>query len=144
MDSGVPLAPSFTATHPMMFTHFMGSNPSTFNNGMQNYDTQSMPWVSSHFPVDMPSTFPSSPWPTYTNTSIGSRGTMAPMPTSSFDMSHVPQPTFTVGGWNLPSYDLVLAMLLQEPILKWVLILLITPNPCILHPPCQFLRTLSP
>jgi hypothetical protein len=29
---------------------------------------------------------------------------MAPMPTSSFDMSHVPQPSFMMGGWNLPSY----------------------------------------
>jgi hypothetical protein len=29
---------------------------------------------------------------------------MALMPTSSFDMLHVPQPTFMVGGWNLPSY----------------------------------------
>jgi hypothetical protein len=38
------------------------------------------------------------------NPSIGSGGTMAPMPVSSFDMSHVPQPTFTTGGWNFPSY----------------------------------------
>jgi hypothetical protein len=38
------------------------------------------------------------------NPSIGPGGTMAPMPTSSFDMSHAPQPTFTVGGWNLPTY----------------------------------------
>jgi hypothetical protein len=29
---------------------------------------------------------------------------MAPIPTSSFDMSHVPQPTLTLGGWNFPSY----------------------------------------
>ena len=88
----------------MTFTHFMGGNPPAFHNGVQNYDTQSAPWVSSHFPIDMPSTFPSSPWPTYTNTSIGSGGTMTPLPTSLFDMSHVPQPTFIVGAWNLPSY----------------------------------------
>jgi hypothetical protein len=98
MDNGVPLDSPFTATHPMMFTHFMGSNPSSFNNGMQNYDTQSMPWVASNFPIDIPSTFLSSLWPTYMNTSIISGGTVAPMPTSSFDMSHVPQPTFTMGG----------------------------------------------
>jgi hypothetical protein len=104
MDSGVPFSPSFTATHPMMPTHFMGMNPSTFHNGMQNYDTQSTPWVSSHVPVDMPSPMQSSPWSTYMNPSIGSGGTMAPMPMSSFDMSHVPQPTLTTGGWNLPSY----------------------------------------
>jgi hypothetical protein len=91
----------------MMFTHFMGENPSSFHNGMQNYDTQSKPWVSSHFSVDMsnaPSTFPSSPWPNYMNPSIRSGGTMDPLPTSSFDVSHIPQPTLTVGGWNLPSY----------------------------------------
>jgi hypothetical protein len=29
---------------------------------------------------------------------------MAPMPMSSFDMSHVPQSDFMTGGWNLPSY----------------------------------------
>jgi hypothetical protein len=101
------VAPSFTTTPPMMFTHFMGMNPSTFHNGMHNYDTQSMPWVSNHFPIDMPnmpSPFPSSPWPTYMNPSFGSGGTMAPPSTSSFDRSHVPQPTLTVGGWNLPSY----------------------------------------
>jgi hypothetical protein len=109
MDSGVPIAPSFTATPPpMMFTHFMGTNPSAFHNGMQNYDTQSMPWVSNHFLVhisNVPSPFPSSPWPTYMNPSIGSEGTMAPLSTSSFDMSYVPQPTLTVGGWNIPSYE---------------------------------------
>jgi hypothetical protein len=33
------------------------------------------------------------------NPSIGHRGTVASMPTSSFDMSHVP-----MGGWNLPPY----------------------------------------
>jgi hypothetical protein len=107
MDSGVPLAPSFTATSPMTFTHFMGMNPSTFHNGMQNYDTQSMPWVSNHFPLDMPnmpSPFPSSPLPAYMNPSFGSGGMMTPLSTSSFDRSHVPQPTLTVGGWNLPSY----------------------------------------
>jgi hypothetical protein len=66
-----------------------------------------MPWVSSHFPIDMsivPSPFPSSPWPTYMNPSIGSGGNMTPLPTYLFDMIHVPQPTLTMGGWNLPSY----------------------------------------
>jgi hypothetical protein len=29
---------------------------------------------------------------------------MNPIPTSSFDMSHVPQPAFTTRGWNFPSY----------------------------------------
>jgi hypothetical protein len=104
MDSGVPSNPSFIATPPMMFTHFMGANPSTFYKCMQSYGTQSAPWGSSHFPVDMSSPFQTSPSSTYMNPSNGSRGTMALMPTSSFYMSHVPQPTFTVGGWNLPSY----------------------------------------
>jgi hypothetical protein len=104
MDSGVPLAPSFTVSYPMMPTQFMGMNPPVSYNGMQNFGTQSTPWVSSHSPIDMPSPLQSSPWSTYMNPSIGSGGTMAPMPTSSFDMSHVPQPSFTTGGWNLPSY----------------------------------------
>jgi hypothetical protein len=99
MDSGVSFAPSFTATHPMIPTHFMGTDPSAFHNGMQNYNTQSAPWVSSHFSVDMPSPVKSSPWPTYMNPSIGSGGTMALMPTSLFDITHVP-----MGGWNLPPY----------------------------------------
>jgi hypothetical protein len=38
------------------------------------------------------------------NPSFGSGGTMAPPSTSSFDRIHAPQPTLTVGGWNLPSY----------------------------------------
>jgi hypothetical protein len=107
MDSGVPLAPSFSATFPMTFTHFMGKNPSVFHNGMQNYDTQSMPWVSNQFPLDMPnmtSPFPSSPSPAYMNPSFGSSGMMAPLYMSSFDRIHIPQPTLIVGGWNLPSY----------------------------------------
>jgi hypothetical protein len=127
MDSGFPLAPSFNATYPMMPTHFMGMNPSAFHKGMQNYDTQSMPWVSSHSPIDMSSPLKSSPWSTYMNPSIGSGGTMAPMPTSSFDMSHVPQPDFTWEVGISPLTDPFLTMLFQEPILKWVLILLTIP-----------------
>jgi hypothetical protein len=53
---------------------------------------------------NMPSPFPSSPLPAYMNPSFGSGGMMTPLSTSSFDRSHVPQPTLTVGGWNLPSY----------------------------------------
>jgi hypothetical protein len=78
MDSGVPFSPSFTATPPMMF---MGENPSSFYNGMQNYGTQSMPWVSNHFShgmSDMSSHFPSSVSPPYANTSFGSGGMMPP------------------------------------------------------------------
>jgi hypothetical protein len=107
MDSGVPLAPSFNATSSMTFAHFMGMNPSVFHNGMKIYDTQSIPWVSNHFPLDipnMPSPFASSPSPTYMNPGFGSRGTMALFSTSSFDRSHISQLNLTVGGWNLPSY----------------------------------------
>jgi hypothetical protein len=53
---------------------------------------------------NMPSPFPSSPSPSYMNPSFGSGGMMPPFSTSSFDGSHIPQPTLTVGGWNLPSY----------------------------------------
>jgi hypothetical protein len=41
MDSGVPLAPSFTVAYPMMPTQFMGMNPLVSYNGMQNFGTQS-------------------------------------------------------------------------------------------------------
>ena len=99
MDSGVSFSLAFTATHPMMPTHFMGMDPSTFYNGMHNYNAQSTPWVPSHFYVDMPSPVQSYPGPTYINPNLGSGGTMAPMPTSSFDMSRAP-----MGGWNLPLY----------------------------------------
>jgi hypothetical protein len=90
MDNIVPLDPSFTATYPMMPTHFMGMNPHVSYNGMQNYDTQSAPWVSIQFFDDMPSPVQSSPWSTYMNPNIGSGGTTSPIPTSSFDMSNVP------------------------------------------------------
>jgi hypothetical protein len=66
-----------------------------------------MPWICNHFYIDMPnmpSPFPSSPQPTYVNPSFGFGGTMAPPSMYSFDRSHVPRPTLTVGGWNLPSY----------------------------------------
>jgi hypothetical protein len=76
------------------------------------------------------------------NPRIGSMGSMTPMPTS-FDMSHVPQPTLAMGGWN-PLTDPILAMFFQESVLRWVLIPLIKPHPCILRPPCQFLRILFP
>jgi hypothetical protein len=90
MDSGVPLVPSFTATSSMKFTHFMGINPFVFHNGMKNYDTQSMPWVSNHFPLNMP---------------IHSfEGMVAPLYAYSFERSLIPQPNLIVGGWNIPSY----------------------------------------
>jgi hypothetical protein len=115
MDSGVPLASSFSATSPMTFTYFTGMNSSSFHNGLLNYDTQSMSCISNHFPLDMlniASSFPSSPFPAYMNLSFGSGGTMAPLSTSSFDRSHVPQPTLIMGGWNLPSYESNLGLIL--------------------------------
>jgi hypothetical protein len=66
-----------------------------------------MPWVSNHFSFGMPnipSPFPSSPFPAYMNPSFGTGGMMTLLPQSSFDRIHVPQPTLTMGGWNLPSY----------------------------------------
>ena len=83
----------------MMPPHFMGAHPSVFYNGMHDYNAQSAPWVSSHFSVDMFSHMQPPTWSTYMNPSIGLGGTITPMPTSSFDMSHVP-----MGGWNLPPY----------------------------------------
>ena len=81
MNSGAPLAPLFTATPPMMSTHFMGMDPSTSHYGVQNYNTQSTPWVSNHFShgmSDMSSHFPSSVLPPYANTIFGSGGRMPP------------------------------------------------------------------
>ena len=101
MDSGVPFSPSFTSTQPMMPSHFMGMNPSGFHNGVHNYDTQSMPWVSNHFShgmSDMSSHLPTSISPPYVNTSFGSTSMMPPY-------SHILQTPHTVGGWNIPSYE---------------------------------------
>jgi hypothetical protein len=69
---------------------------------------------------------------------------MTLLSTSSFDRSHVPQPTLPVGVGISLLTDPVLAMIFWERVLKWVVILLITPRFCILCPPCQFLRTLFP
>jgi hypothetical protein len=70
------MAPSFDTTPPMMFTHFMGTDPFTSHYGMHNYNTQSTPWVSIHFShgiLDMSSHFPSS-----LNPNCGSGGMMPP------------------------------------------------------------------
>jgi hypothetical protein len=111
MDSGVPFSPSFTATHPpppMMSTHLMGMDLSASHYGMQNYGTQSMPWVSdhcSHGMSDMSSHLPSSVSAPYANTSFGSGGMMPPSYPSLFGGSHILQTPLTVGGWNIPSYE---------------------------------------
>jgi hypothetical protein len=147
MDSGVSLNPSFTATSSMTFTHFMGRNPSAFHNGMQNYETQSMPWVSNHFSLgipNMPSPFPSSPFPSYMNPSFGSDGMMACC--SRLHLIRV-MSLNQLSLWEVgisPLTDPILATLFQEPVLKWVIIILITPHLCILCPLCQFLQTLFP
>ena len=86
----------------------MGENPSAFYNGMQNYGTQSMPWVSNHFShcmYDMSLHLPSSVSPPYENMSFGSWRMMPPSYPSPFDGSHILQTPITVGGWNIPSYE---------------------------------------
>jgi hypothetical protein len=147
IDSGVLLTPSFSATSPMTFAHFMGKNPSVFRNGIQNHDTQSIPWVFNHLPLGMPniiSPFPSSPLPTYINPSFGSEGMMAPFYTSSFDGIHIPQLTLTVGGWNLPScgsnpgFTLPGASARMGSYSAYYTLLYI------LHPLCHFPRTIFP
>jgi hypothetical protein len=143
MDSGVPLTPSFTATSPMPFTHFKGTDTSVFYNGMKNYDTQSMPWVSNHFSngmLEMSSHFPSSASSPYVNPSCGSGGMLPPYSPFSFGGSHIPQTTLTVGVWNIPPTN----PLFQEQVLKWAVILLITLRPPILPLLCQFLRMIFP
>jgi hypothetical protein len=108
MDNGVPFSPSFTATPPMISTHFMGMDPSTSHYGMHNYNTQSTPWVSNNFShgmLDMSSHLTSYVSPPYVNTSFGFGGMMPPSYLSLFGRSHILQTTLTVGGWNLPSYE---------------------------------------
>jgi hypothetical protein len=107
MDSGVPLTPSFSATSPMVFAHLMGTNLSVFHNCMSNHDTKSIPWASnifSHGIPDMSSHFPFFVLSSYVNPSFRSGGMMPPYSPFSFGGSHIPQPTLTIGGWNLPSY----------------------------------------
>jgi hypothetical protein len=92
MNNGFPFAPSFTATPPMISTHFIRTDPSASHYGMKNYNTQSTPWVSNHFPhgmLDMSSHLPSSGSPPYADTSFGFGGLMPPSYPSSFGGSHI-------------------------------------------------------
>jgi hypothetical protein len=58
---------------------------------------------------------------------------MAQLPTYLFDMSHVPQPTFTMGGWNLPSYGSSPIYALLGANTQMGSYSTITPHLCILH-----------
>jgi hypothetical protein len=107
MDSGSPLTPSVNATHPMVFSHFMGTNQFVFPSGMSNHDTQPIPWASNHFyhgMPDMSSHFPSSVLSPYVNPIFGFGGMMPPYSPFLFGGSHIPQTNITVGGWNPSSY----------------------------------------
>jgi hypothetical protein len=53
--------------------------------------------------IDMSSHFPSSILSSYVNPSFGSCGMMPPYSPFSFGGIHIPQPTLTVGGCNIPS-----------------------------------------
>jgi hypothetical protein len=93
MDSAVPLTPSTSVTHTIVFSHFIGTNPHAFPSDMQNHNTQSAPWVSNHLSLGMPkmsSHLPSSPSSSYMNPSFGPGGMMPPFSTFSFDGSHIP------------------------------------------------------
>jgi hypothetical protein len=107
MVSGAPVSPLVGTTQLMVFAHSMGTNPFVFLSGTLNHDTQSIPWASNIFSPGMPDmslhllSSVSSP---YMNPSFGSAGMRPPYSPFSFGGSHIPQPTLTVGGWNLPSY----------------------------------------
>jgi hypothetical protein len=107
MDNGVPLTPLINATHPITFSHFMGTNFSMFLSGMKNHNTQSAPWASNNPSLHMPkmsSHFPSSCSSSYVNMIFGSRGMMPPFSPFPFDQSPIPQPNLIVGGWNSPPH----------------------------------------
>jgi hypothetical protein len=107
MVSGSPVTPSVSATQPMVYVNSMGTNPFVFPSGMSNHDTQPISWASNIFSLSMSgmsSYFPSTLSSPYVNPSFGSGGMMPPYSPFSFGGNHIPQPTLTVGGWNLPSY----------------------------------------
>jgi hypothetical protein len=77
---------------------FMGKNLVAFYNGIENYNTQSMPWASNHFThgmLDMSSHLPSSVSPPYANTSFGSGGMMPLSYPSPFGGIHILQTPLT-------------------------------------------------
>jgi hypothetical protein len=79
----------------------MEENSSSFYNGMQNYGTQPMPWVSnnfSHVMSDMYSHLPSYVSHPYVNTSFGSGGMMPPSYPSPFGGINILQTPLMVGG----------------------------------------------
>jgi hypothetical protein len=41
------VTPSIGITHPMVFSHSMGTNPFVFLSGMSNHDTQPILWDSN-------------------------------------------------------------------------------------------------
>jgi hypothetical protein len=106
MDSGVPLAPSFTATPPMMFPLISWGQILLFF--IMVCRTMALSQCLGSLVilmVDMSSHLPSSVSPPYENTSFGSGGMMPPYSPSPFGGSHILQTPLTVGGWNLPSYE---------------------------------------
>jgi hypothetical protein len=107
MVSGAPVTPLVSATHPMVFSYSMGMNLFLFLSGTSNHDTQPIPWASnifSHGMLDMSSYFPSFFLSPYVNPSFGLGGMMPPYYPFLFGVIHIPQPTLTIGGWNIPSY----------------------------------------
>jgi hypothetical protein len=87
------MTPSVSSTHPMVFSHFMGTNLFVFPSGMQNHDTQPIPWASSHFShviLDMSSHFPSFVSSSYVNPSFGFGGMMPSYSPFLFGGRHIP------------------------------------------------------
>jgi hypothetical protein len=135
---------SVSATHPMVFAQFMGTNPFVFPSGTLNHDTQPIPWASNHFYLGMPymsSHLPSSV-SSYVNPILGFGGMMPPfLPFRLVGVISLNQFPWLEVGILLP-LDPILASLFQEQVLKWVVFLLITSHPSILFLLCWFLQTL--
>jgi hypothetical protein len=75
------MTPLVGITHPMVFSHSMGTNLFVFPSGMLNHDIQPITWASNHFSLGMleiSSHFPSSVSFPYVNPSFGSGGMMSP------------------------------------------------------------------
>jgi hypothetical protein len=134
----IPKNPLLNTFQSMVSSQPMRMIPFVLPGSSSDHNTQSMPWASYPFSFGMPymtSRMSSSVSTTNVNSSFDSRGMMPPYVPFSFCGGHIPQPYPTIGGWNPPSPDLILASMLQDGVLKWVVSLLTIFHPSFPLPP---------